>query len=297
MKKIFLILLIIFTGCTNIKDINNLAIVSEITIDYDKKYLINLKILKNNSYEIISNTCTRLDECFINISSKISKKMYLTHLELLIISNNISDNQFKEIINFFLKEDTSRNSFDVIIVENINEELLKKEDDELKNMINLSINSNGLVKSKTLDDVIKDILNIKISYVPYIDNNYEIVGYKRINKNDKLLSKEESIIVNFIFNYIKSISILVNNKTYKLEDCETSYQAKNKLTIKINCNSNSKDTYILRNYLSKLLNNYINNNKLYYIDYLKNKYGISNNDIDTLITINQIKIDKGEHFE
>ena len=294
MKKLLIFILIIFTGCTNIKDINNLAIVNEIAIDYKDNYIVNIKIL-NNENEIITLKCRSLDQCFNNLSSKISKEIYLTHLDLLVLSNSIEEKQLKKIINFFLKEDTSRNSFEVIVVNKIDKILLNYSTTDIKNMINISINSNGIVKNKTFDDFIKEILNYKVSYIPYL-NDLEIKGYKIVYKDNKILSKDESIITNFIFNYIKSITLLIDNKAYKLEDCETTYEVNNNLTIKIKCNTNSKNKKVIHNYLNNLLNNYLNTSS-YYLDYLRDKYSISRKKIKTKIIINKIKTDKGDHFE
>ena len=87
MKKIILFLIIIIlTGCTYYEDINNLAIIEEIAIDYDNSYKLYTKVLSNNKEKddkIYLEECNKLNECFNNLNTKLTKKLYLTHLDLL----------------------------------------------------------------------------------------------------------------------------------------------------------------------------------------------------------------------
>lgn len=302
MKKMFFLLILIITGCTNIYDINNLAIINEIAIDYNDEYIIKVKVLSSNDNEetkIYKEKCNELDECFSNLNNKLTKKLYLTHLDLLIFSNYLEKDNYKEIINFFLKEDTSRNSFPVIITNKIDDNFLNVSSKDIINLLNLSINSNGLVYTKTLNDVIKDILNYKISYVPFINtSNKEIKGYKVIYDDNKLLNKNESVIVNFILNNIKSTSLLINNKSYKIENCNTSNIINNNLTIKIRCYANKNDKNIVENYLKKEIDDFINNNNLNYFNYLKKKHNVKNSlEIKKNIKVYELNNDKGDHFE
>lgn len=302
MKKIILLLIVLLTtSCTN-NDINNLAIINEIAIDYNGIYKVYMKVLESDEkYEIYKEEGTTIDECFSNLNNKINKKIYLTHLEVLALSNTLSEKNYSEIFNFFMKQESSRNSFDTIIVDKIDKNLFDFETKDIENLLRLSITTTGLVNQKTLDEIIKDILNFNISYIPYIDlTTKEVKGYKSIYEVNKLMTKEESIAINFIFNKIDSIALLIDNKNYKLENCNTINDVKdNTIKINISCNmeGEEKNKEIVKDYLEEITNDYINNNNKNYFNYLGNKYNVKNYKIKPSIKIELIKTDTGDYFE
>lgn len=302
MKKIILILIVLLTtSCTN-NDINNLAIINEIAIDYNGIYKVYMKVLESDEkYEIYKEEGTTIDECFSNLNNKINKKIYLTHLEVLALSNTLSEKNYSEIFNFFMNQESSRNSFDTIIVDKIDKELFNFDTKDIENLIDLSITTTGLVNQKTLDEIIKDILNFNISYIPYIDlTTKEVKGYKSIYEVNKLMTKEESIAINFIFNKIDSITLLIDNKNYKLENCNTINDVKdNTIKINISCNiqGEEKNKEIVKDYLEEITNDYINNNNKNYFNYLGNKFNVKNYKIKPSVKIELIKTDTGDYFE
>lgn len=302
MKKIILLLIVLLTtSCTN-NDINNLAIINEIAIDYNGIYKVYMKVLESDEkYEIYKEEGTTIDECFSNLNNKINKKIYLTHLEVLALSNTLSEKNYSEIFNFFMNQESSRNSFDTIIVDKIDKELFNFDTKDIENLIDLSITTTGLVNQKTLDEIIKDILNFNISYIPYIDlTTKEVKGYKSIYEVNKLMTKEESIAINFIFNKIDSITLLIDNKNYKLENCNTINDVKdNTIKINISCNiqGEEKNKEIVKDYLEEITNDYINNNNKNYFNYLGNKFNVKNYKIKPSVKIELIKTDTGDYFE
>lgn len=302
MKKIILLLIVLLTtSCTN-NDINNLAIINEIAIDYNGIYKVYMKVLESDEkYEIYKEEGTTIDECFSNLNNKINKKIYLTHLEVLALSNTLNEKNYSEIFNFFMKQESSRNSFDTIIVDKIDKELFNFDTKDIENLIDLSITTTGLVNQKTLDEIIKDILNFNISYIPYIDlTTKEVKGYKSIYEVNKIMTKEESIAINFIFNKIDSITLLIDNKNYKLENCHTINDVKdNTIKINISCNmeGEEKNKEIVKDYLEEITNDYINNNNKNYFNYLGNKFNVKNYKIKPSIKIELIKTDTGDYFE
>lgn len=304
--KIILLLFIstIISGCTPYSDINNLAIINKIAIENNNKYKIYMNILDSeNNENIISIDGETIEQCMNNINNKLQKRVYLTHLETLIIDDSLKKENYKEIINYFLNNESARNSFIVIATNKINENILNIKSEDLENLIKISIETNGLVNKKTMDDVIKEILNYKNSNIPYINSNsLEIEGYKIIYDNDKKLTKEESIALNFLQNKINNIDLLINNKSYKLDHCNTTFKIKNKdIYYNINCNyeNNSTDLNTITEYLTTILNNYVKNNNSDYFNYLRNKYKNTNENasVYTDIKINKIGRKKSDQFD
>lgn len=303
-KLLFILVLFLFCGCTNYNDINSLAIINEIAIDYNNKYDIYVKVLSSNQQsedKIYLESCTTLDECFSTLNNKLTKKLYLAHLDLLVLSDNLKENNYKDIISFFLEEESSRNTFKTIIVNKINEGFLKISSQDIENLLDLSITTNGLANSKTFDNIIKDILNYRLSYIPYINvDSEEIEGLKSIYEENKVLDKDSSIAVNFIFNLIDEITLLIDDKSYKLEDCNTTNIIdKNKITIKISCSfkGSNDDKNIINNYLNKIVTNHLNDNSNNYFYYLQDKYGKDGQlIIEKDINISLIKESSGDYF-
>jgi len=307
MKKIIiLIFLILLTGCNNYNDIGSIAVISTIAIDKNNGlYNIKINVLSSNQKNeenIYSESCININECFNNLNNKLMKRLYLTHLDLLILGNNFIKEDYDNIMNFFLTQKTSRNAFTTITVDKIDEKLLKYDSKDINNILDFSIN--GLAKKVTFDEIIKNILNYKLSYIPYIENKeeLELKGYKVIYDENKLLNKEESIAVNLIQNNIKSINILLDKNNYKLENCNTTNIINNNININLNCDyigkKENKDK--LNNYLKNIILNYINNNSSNYFDYLiykfdKNKSNKKIYKID--ISLNYIENIGGEIFD
>ena len=137
-KIIFLFLLILLTGCTPYSDINNLAIINKIAIEKDNNYKIHIEILNSlDNNNIISIEGETLEECMNNLNNKLQKRVYLTHLETLIITDSLKKENYKEIINYFLNNETSRNSFFVIATDKINDKILNIKSEDLENLIKI----------------------------------------------------------------------------------------------------------------------------------------------------------------
>lgn len=306
MKKIFLIISVLFlTGCSYYyNDINNLAIINEIAIDHEDNYKVYIKVLSNNQEnenKIYFEEGKSLNECFTNLNNKLTKKLYLTHLDLLVLSNNIKKKEINEIIKFFFNESSSRNIFDTIIVNKITENFLKIDSTDINNLVDLSAKTNGIAIKKTFDNMIKDILNYNLSYITYIDSNLqEVKGIKEIYNSDTILSKEESIAINIILNNLTNFTTLINDNSYKLENLNTFIKVTKKeikIDVNLTISGNEFEKKIVENYLKKLLNNFIKENNTNYFDYLKEKYNISNNvKFDLNIKINLINNSSGDYF-
>jgi len=298
MKKInslIILLLFFITGCTNYTDINDIGIINTLGIDKnDKNYIININMLtpnidnleKNKTYQVEAPS---LNEAFDKLYLLTSKDINLSHLELLIISNKIKKDDYDNISSFFLNREDSRNNFNVVILENYKKETIFKFDSkDINSLIKTNHNEDGIIAPKTFDEVIEDILNINISYIPTINikENIEILGYRSIYKEEKLLTLRESISYNFLTNKIIKCNLVDENLNIKIDKSTTTLQVnKNKISINIDSTltnyGKSKEpvkeyNYILKKYISEYLENnnleyFFNIIKKYNYKYYKNK--------------------------
>lgn len=309
-KKILILFLFLFTGCSNYTDINNIAVISSIGIAYENEiYKIYVNVLssnKENQQNIYVETCSNLNECFDKLNNKLMKRLYLTHLDLLILEEDLDIVNLNHIFDFFLSHKSSRNTFSLVSINKIDEKLFYYNTEDINNMLDLSKNSTGIVKSVTLDSVIKDILNYKLSYIPFFkyDSTIEILGYKTIYLENKILSKEDSLSLSLIKNYLKNFSVLINQKSFRLEECNTLNSVKkNFFDIRISCKytgSNFDDSIKVKNYLTTIINNFIKNNNDAFFKYIYSKY--QNNIVDDInytinITIDYMEKTGGGLFE
>ena len=191
MKKIFLILitLLFCSSCYNYQEVNEIAIVDGIGIDYqNNEYKITFEIVDINSeYEhsyTIESIANNFDSAINNTKELSSKEISLSHLETVIISKNLNIDQIIDIGNYFINSNDVTTNFYLVTSDNASNILNNKND---INSINTKNISDMLDVEKDIkyqfDYIISSILNDKDTTIPYIsleDNNIKIdkEGYK-----------------------------------------------------------------------------------------------------------------------
>ena len=315
-KVIILILLLsLITGCISYTELNELGIIDMILIDkVNDEYIVTINMItpeKDNLEKsiIYQAKSKNLDDCLNELYLSTTKKIYFSHLELMAFTPNIERNDYDEVINLFLNKVDSRNTFSTVIVNN-SDKLFEYKSKDINDLININSEENGIVFIKQFDDIIKNILEIGISYIPRITIEDEIFieGYQSIYDENKLLTINESIGYNFITNNINQAVFISNDIGFKLISSKTQTKVKdNKIILNISTNyqivtnnSNIKnDKEIEKIYSSKIesfINEFLSNNKYNYFYNLirkyDNKYYKSHNNIklEFKININSSKI-------
>lgn len=127
--KFIILLLPIFllTGCWNYNELNNLALITGISIDKENdEFIMNYMISnakKNDSssngseastvlYEGKGNTLAKAAE---NINQKLPKIPYLSHAEVIIISEDIAKENMLKVMDFLLRNPESRKEIYLLI--------------------------------------------------------------------------------------------------------------------------------------------------------------------------------------
>lgn len=302
-KFLILILLLIFTtGCVSYSELNELGIVDMILIDKDNsQYVVSLNMLTPTEDDLKSNKVyttsdKSLDKCLTNLYLESNKKISFSHLELILFTTNLEKDDYDEVINLFLNRSDSRNTFSTVIT-NPKTNLENYRKDDINSLININHENEGIVAIKQFDDVVKDILEIKNSYMPKIDDkdSIKIDGYYSIYNENKLLTKDESIGYNFITDNIIKNEFEVNDINFKINYSKTNLKInRNKITINITTtyqimsnNTKIKDDKELDLLFQKGVKKYINSylaldNYNYFSNLLKKydyKYYKNNKDI------------------
>ena len=140
MKKILLILTIIFfvTGCYDNIELDDLAIVSGVGIDYkDNNFHLTYEILSDVKTEentallsyTVKGSGKTISEAFINTNYKVSKKAYFAHLKVLVLSEEVINGHFDKITDYILRDTNLRSDFKVLVANNTTpDEILKSND-------------------------------------------------------------------------------------------------------------------------------------------------------------------------
>lgn len=189
MKKILLLIIFITTSCTQYTDLKDLSIIKSIGIDYHDSYTIYAQVYdvinKNNDpkTKIIKAYGKTIKEAFINLKNIPNKKLYYSHIDLLIFDTKLHDNNYNEIINYVINNNEFRNDYLVIVSNDIEKILNNSKYDEIENLIK----TNNLILKKYFTDLINDFVNSKtfnISKIDYENNIIYIENY--MFKNNKL---------------------------------------------------------------------------------------------------------------
>lgn len=212
-------LILLLTGCTAYTELNDLSIVSTIGIDYkDNKYQLIVNVIdgKLDDQEIeksiitFKSKKTTLEEAFNDIYLKSSKKLYLSHLDLLIITETAVDQKFSSIIQNFLENNEYRNNFNVVLLSDFAlSEFMNKniQAEDINNLIITNQKETGFSVVKDFEMIVKELLIDKNSYLPtisYPDEELTLDGFTLIKNYNiyKQLTLEESILLNMLQNKV-----------------------------------------------------------------------------------------------
>lgn len=226
MKKILIIILtlLLCTGCFDYKEINDLAIINAIGVDYENdEYVITLEILNDqidkDSSKITSYTKVghgkNLTSAIENAADKLSKQLIFNHIKLMILSKSIIEEKFENIIDLFLRNTYFRENFYVIsATKNKPETLLNHTTNEAPiastaitdtlESIRYSSNTNVL---KKFDEIVEEVITYGIdtcfSNITLKDNEFIVDGMSIFNNY--------SYKSNLNNEYVKIYNLLTDN--------------------------------------------------------------------------------------
>lgn len=127
MKKCILlfIILFLFSGCYNYKELNEMAIVSSIGIDKkDDKYLVTTQVMnskeneesENSQITIYSTKGNSILEAVRNMTEKSPRKFYGGHLSKIVLSEEVAKESIVDILDIFARVIETRNEFIITVV-------------------------------------------------------------------------------------------------------------------------------------------------------------------------------------
>ena len=216
MKKLDMIIIMLFslTGCYNYRELNDLGIVSGISIaKVDEGYELTVEVVNTKketdastgnetAFVIYKNTSDSLQEGFRRLINEAPKKMYGAQIELLILDESLAREDLKNIVDFLSRDPEVRSEFYVVISKN--DEALKIISPLVnlssKNIVNSLKSTNtymGFVNLVTYHELLSNFINPHIEIaLPSI----EMVGNEEVGENTENIETTTSEANNIISN-------------------------------------------------------------------------------------------------
>lgn len=319
MKNKFIILFLfifLFTGCKNYKDLEQIGLVYGLQVSVnDNKYQFLFEFLTPKEEDIFKSEkyqvqCKKINDCIQELYLSSNKKIYLEHLELLVLSDNITKEHLKELTSFFLTRNDARTNFSVVV----QNDSVNKKDYNLKSILNLlevNMEEVGMVSIVSFDEIVQILLKEEELYLPYIslkEDENMVLGMIEVSSLNKILSTDNSIIYNFIKNNVKNVSFLIKENEFKVSDSLVVFSAK-KDKIIVNVDSNIQVSSCSSNYsilqkqyedfLSSALESFLRNHySIYLNNFYKNRFPNQNSNSYSIEVLfdTKIKIIESEDF-
>lgn len=209
MKKIIFLIIMMFSlsGCYNYSEMNELAIISALGVDYeDETFKTHAQVVEfkdgKENFVTFSSEGKTIYESLRNLSKYSSKRMYISHLEILILSENVFRNHNYDVIDFFSNYPESGLNYYVVVSEESPEDFIKT-----STPLN-TLSSNSIVEMIKLNNKYESFANV-ITFDEYIDDyiskgkslivpRLHITSYKpsEEKKEEKVIEIKDLIIVN-----------------------------------------------------------------------------------------------------
>lgn len=277
MKKIILIILILFliTGCSSYIELNDLAIIDIIAIQKNNNnYKLSISYIEEIDKDsltpktkIIEKESSNIFLAFDELKLNINKKIYLSHLNMLIIDNSIKTKEIDEIINYFLNNQDSREDFLVIYSDEIENIMQNSKFQEINDLVKINYQETSKVIYTTMYDLIKNYYNNKSFYLTKVnyDQNISTNGIIKFkNNNYTNLEENEGIFINYLLNNLDTYSYTYEcmegkNLTLKILKA-TSNKLKDNLLITNEINIIANDCKYQNKEINENFTNYLKEN-------------------------------------
>lgn len=263
MKKIFiLIFLILFcsSGCYDYIEINDIAVVSGVAIDYENdEFKVVFEILntknkdENNSEPKVyfaEGNGKSIAEAFSKTTFEISKTPYLAHLKTVIINEEIAKNHLDKIIDFLLRDNHIRDIFYLVMSKDINASTILKND-----------NLNNPVVSTAITDMVEN--------TSYTNNISTDLNFEKFTINLLDPRRDTYLTTITLQNGILKLGPLAIFNDYNLKTFLTEHESaifrlidgsSDEIHLKVNCPNDPKNFIILTTFASSKKDIEIENN-------------------------------------
>lgn len=234
MKKLVILLLVIpflITGCFDYKEVDKLAFVTAIGIDYDTEYELTFEVLTGQNYDsesgkitpfTVSSTGKTIAEAFASIPLKVATLPNFFHLKALVISKEAAQKGTKDLLDYLTRNPSISNNFYLLLTEDDKaKDILKMEPDSgesvantLSDLIEYSYKTQNIIFTKTFTDNLttystfgmdttittikkEDDKTLKITGISLFQNSKYIISLDKENSSllASLINKESNYLL------------------------------------------------------------------------------------------------------
>lgn len=233
MKKILILVPLLFclTGCYNYRELNDLAIVSGISINKnEEEYIVTAEVVnpkkeqdassgREPDFVIYTGKGKSMQEAFRKIVKEAPKKLYGAQMDVFIIDEETAKTELKNILDFFSRDPEIRSEFNVLVGKSTNVLDITTPLDNISSksiLDSLESNNNylGLSNLVTYHDLIDNYLNPNIELalptVEVIDSETEKEGAENESKGESIKNIETTS--SEIATLIGNIAVFKDNK-------------------------------------------------------------------------------------
>lgn len=241
--KLCLILLLPFllTGCYNYRELNNLGLTVAVGISKsDDKFLLTAEVLNtektssdeenDTSYAIFKTSGQTIQEAFRDVVNVYSKRLYINHMQILVIDEELAKDSLNDIIDFFFRDPESRKQFLVLITSDNIEDILSSKTllnninaTDIKEKIQTNYKYLGTTEEKAFGVLISDYINpykdITIPIIKLNDDEGLELSDTAIFKNNKLvghINAQDTLFLNMLNNDIDNTIFTMDNGDKKI---------------------------------------------------------------------------------
>lgn len=257
MKKLLILISLIFmlSGCYNYRELNDLAIVSGISISKEKNTykivveVINPKKEQDSSsanqpnFTIYKTEGSSLQEALRKVVNESPKKLYGAQIDILLIDEKLAKTDMKSILEFFSRDSEIRSEFYVLVTKNseVLSVVTPLENLSSKNILESLKSSTdylGNTNLVTYHDLINYTLNKNVETVlPSIElignenegdgikNTEETITYSKAKLSNQAIFKNNKLVGYLTFDESLAYNIIMNNSKTPL--IKTTYKDNN----------------------------------------------------------------------
>ena len=226
MKKIIIIVMLILltSGCSDYRELSDMAMISNIAIDKeDDKYKVIVQVLDSSqsksgegslspSVTVYDSEGKTLHEAFRNVTLESPKKLYIGHVDTVLIGENAVKEGVSEFIDFILRDPEIEKDFNLIISSepvkdamNVLPPLVSIPSENVSSSIEIASEIQGMVTNVSFDEFVSNILVKGIDpvlptlYIKKVEtDNEEINPEKRLVLSKKLGIFKDDKLVNYL---------------------------------------------------------------------------------------------------
>lgn len=270
--------ILFLTGCWNYRELNDYAIATGMAIDYeDGEYEVSLLFANGSNKEdedtqvtVTSEKGKTIYEAIKNISLSMPKEIYISHLSVIVFSEDMAKNGLRPALDFLLRDPQSHQNFYLIVAKDTKAKDTLTILTPLADYPSQNITANIKITEKLQGRITNASFNNFVSKILQkgsnpISNSIIIVGnetegtkkeeqensvasaYTKLDtlglfKNDKLVgwaTMDESIGINMLLGDVEILYLNLPCNNDNLVITSTSYKIKNniekdKITVNIN---------------------------------------------------------------